>query len=367
MTTGGRAITAAGLAGVLALGWWISRGPGASAPPVVAAVPEPRLAPQTTLSSRVVQLMVGGNAALARRTPTDLQQARAAFEQAVGLDERYAPAHAGLAIALVLLSESATEPPGSVLPQAVEHADLAVELDPASALGWQALARAEVQWTHDWNRAELHFRRALALDPKADEPAAHLAQLLAALGRNAEAVEQSLQALRINPSSPLLLGAAGIVHHLGGRNDDALRYLEQALGAEPSYAVAALWRALCLAAAGRLDEALEWAQRSQGRRPGPTAWVVGYVNALAGRRAAAEEVLSAMTTHAQRAYVPPMAFAYLTLALGQHDRALQWIETGVREKSTWTELLAVDPKLEGLRGEPRFRAALVAMKLGEAP
>ena len=301
---------------------------------------------------------------MARGTPADLQEARAAFEQAVGLDERYAPAHAGLAMALVRLFESAAERPGSVLPKAVEHADLAVELDPANALGWQALARAEVQWTRDWNRAELHFRRALALDPKAEEPAARLAQLLAGLGRNAEAVEQSLEALRINPSSPVLLGAAGIVHHLGRRDDDALRYLEQALGADPSYTVAALWRALSLAATGRLDQALEWAQRSQSERFGASPWVVGYVNALAGRRAEAEEVLSAMTTRAQRAYVPPMEFAYLTLALGQHDRALQWIEAGVREKSRWSEWLAVDPKLESVRGEARFRAALASIKLG---
>jgi tetratricopeptide (TPR) repeat protein len=332
----------------------------------VAVVSEPRLAPQATLSSGVVQLMVDGNAALARRTLPGLQQARAAFERAVGLDERYAPAHAGLAMALVLLSESTTVRPGSVLPSAVEHADRAVELDPAGALGWQALARAEVRWTHDWNRAELHFRRALALDPTAEEPAAHLAQLLAALGRSAEAVELSLQALRITPSSPRLLAAAGIVHHLGGRNDDALRYLEQALGAEPSDAVAALWRALCLAAAGRLDEAVEWAQQSQGQGSGAAPWVVGYVHALAGHRVAAEEALSAMTTHAQRAYVPPMAFAYLTLALGQRDGALQWIEIGVRDKSMWSEMLAVDPKLDALRGEPRFRAALASMKLGAA-
>ena len=90
------------------------------------------------MSSAVVQAMVAGNAAVSRGTPADLAEARTAFEQAIKLDERYAPAHAGLTLALVRIADAGTERPGAVLPKAIEHGDLAVELDPASALGWYA-------------------------------------------------------------------------------------------------------------------------------------------------------------------------------------------------------------------------------------
>lgn len=356
------------VAAALALGWWMVRTPGAGDPPAgaAAAPPEPRLEPQTTLSSGVVQLMVSGNAALARRTPADLREARSAFEQAVLRDERYAPAHAGLALALGQLAHSGLERPSAVLPKAVEVADRAVELDPTYAPGWLALARVEVQWTRDWNRAELHVRRAIALNPRAEEPASLLARLLVALGRNTEAVEQSLQALQINPASPTLLTSTGIVHHIVGRDADALRYFEQALGVDPSHAEAALWRALTLAAIGRPDEAIEWAVRSRDESAGRPSWVMGYVQARAGRRREAEEVLEAMAVQASQSYLPAMELAYVTLALGQREVALQWIETGVREHSRWAELLAVDRILEPLRDEARYHAALALMKLGES-
>ena len=97
---------------------------------------------------------------------------RSAFEQAIQRDERYAPAHAGLAQALVQLAAGGAERAEQVLPLAVTHADRAIELDPAQALGWQALAQAEVQWTRDWPRAEMHYRRAVALAPRTEAPAA---------------------------------------------------------------------------------------------------------------------------------------------------------------------------------------------------
>jgi tetratricopeptide (TPR) repeat protein len=198
-------------AAVAALVWWaLPAERNQPQPAEQEAATRPRLTSQATLSAGVVQLMVTGNAAVARGGADDLRRARSAFEQAIERDERYAPAHAGLAQALVQLAAGGAERAEQVLPLAVTHADRAIELDPAEALGWQALAQAEVQWTRDWPRAEMHYRRAVALAPKTEAPARLLAELLVATRRGEEAVAQGLSALELNPTSPALQEAIGL-------------------------------------------------------------------------------------------------------------------------------------------------------------
>ena len=347
-----------------ALAWWGRPAPPQPSDPKAAVtVPEPRLTSQTTLSAGVVQLMVSGNAALARGTRDDGRQARTAFEQAILRDERYAPAHAGLAAALVQLAAAGWDPPDKVLPLAVTHADRAIELDPTLSLAWQALAQAEVQFKRDWPRAEMHYRRALSLKPDSDGAGSRLAELLLATGRPDDALTESLAALKRNPASADSQAAAGVVHRFAGRLAEALPYFDQALSLNPRHPAAVTWRAATLADLGRLDEALSALPREDDETAAQARWVVGYVQALKGNRTAAQEVFNALGTRATAEYVPAVQFAYLACALGERDQALAWIESSVRQHSPWIEMLAVDPVFRSLRGDPRFKAAVTAMQL----
>jgi tetratricopeptide (TPR) repeat protein len=360
-----RVLSVAGVVAVLGLGWWLVRTPRAEAPaPAAGTPPEPKLGAQATLSSAVVQAMVTGNAALLRGGAGDLVQARAAFEQSVALDERYAPAHAALAHALVRLADAGVERPSAVLPKAIEHGDLAVELDPAGARGWHALARAEVLWTRDWSRAETHYRRAMALDPGAAEAVAGLIELLAAVGRSQEAVDESLKALAVHPRSSTLLTSAGVAQYLAGHYQEALDRFGLARAEGGKEWDVAPWDARARAALGMTNEALEAARQAAASAGAASAWVVGFVHAQAGRRQEAEEVLAAMGRQVAQGYVPALGFAYVRAALGQRDEALAFVETGVREHSPGSELLLVDPIFAALGSEPRFRAALDELKLG---
>jgi tetratricopeptide (TPR) repeat protein len=363
------ALAAAGVLGVIGAGWWMARAPrttpavtAATTAPARPAAAEARLGAQATLSSAVVQAMVAGNAALDRGTVPDLMQARAAFEQAVKLDERYAPAHAGLTHALVRLAEAGADRPSALLPTAIQHGDVAVELDPAGALGWYALARAEVLWTRDWPRAEMHYRRAIALDPKAENPPGALAELLVAMGRTNEALEQSDTSLASNPRSISLLRSAAVVHYLAGEYGGALRLLDRARQAGATGPDVDIWLARTRAALGSLDEAAAAAQNAAAA--GGPSWAIGFVRALAGQRQEAEQVLADIGKRATQSYVPALEFAYVRAALGQRDEALAFVGTSVREHSPGSEWLLVDPIFAGLRGDPRFRAALDGLKPG---
>jgi tetratricopeptide (TPR) repeat protein len=324
------------------------------------------MAPQVTLNTSVVQLMVTGNDAAAKHSPTELQRARVAYEQAVKADPRYAPAYGALANTLAELAALAVEAPRHLLPVADAYARRAIELDPNHPLGWSALAQAHVQWARNWVGAEAGFRRALELAPDTPSAASQLAQLLAARQRPSEAVEQSLNALQLDRESPVLQTSAGIVHELSDRGAEALPYFERALKQDPAHATAAIWQSATLARLGRFDEALAAAHQARAAMQGAPVWVEGYVLALAGRNGDARAVLQALRSHAQRHYVPATEFAFLHLALGEQDAALTWLERGVEERSRGMELLAVDRKVDPLRGHPRFRAVLASLKLPDA-
>ena len=40
--------------------------------------------------------------------------------------------------------------------------------------------------------------------------------------------------------------------------------------------------------------------------------------------------------------------------LGDHDRAIEWLEKGVDERSSALVRLRVNPRCDGLRADPRF-------------
>lgn len=349
----------------VALAWCGPSGAPPVSDPAATAAPEPKLTSQATLSAGVVQLMVTGNAANARGAADQWRQARAAFEQAIQRDERYAPAHAGLAQALVQLAAAGAERPDSVLPAAITHADRAIELDPTQALAWQALAQAEVQWTRDWPRAEMHYRRAIQLAPGTEAPVLLLAELLAATGRAEEALAESEAVLGASTDSARAHEALGRILRFTGHGHDAAPHFDTAADLDPTRSTAVAWRVATLAERGSADEALAVASRSGADAAAPP-WAVGYAHALAGRRREAQEVFNAMARRASQTYVPAIQFAYLSAALGERTQALEWMETAVREHSPWIEMLAVDPIMAPLRGQPRFAAAVTALKL-DAP
>lgn len=363
----------AAIAIAASVGWWVTRAPRTTPAVAAAATPpgparrEPTLGAQATLSSAVVQAMVAGNSAITRGTPSDLAAARASFEQAVALDERYAPAHAGLTEALVQLADARANRPSALLPKAIEHGDVAVELNPAGARGWHALARAEIMWTRDWSRAEAHLRRAIALDPGYSAAAYHLAELLAALGRHREAREDLPKAMASvfsqGPRAPTEWYSDGKVLYLAGEYPEAHHHFAVALSEGGTETQVRPWLVRSSIALGMSDEALANARKAAAAAGG-TSWALGYVHAKAGRRREAEEVLAAMGTQSTRTYVPAIEFAYVRAALGQREEALSATETAVREHSPGSELLLVDPIFADLLPEPRFRAALAALKLG---
>jgi hypothetical protein len=74
----------------------------------------------------------------------------------------------------------------------------------------------------------------------------------------------------------------------------------------------------------------------------------------AGEREEAEAVRQDLLQAAETGYVKEYFLANAHLALGYREEALASVEKAAAERDPWLIWFGTDPKLDALRGEPRF-------------
>ena len=94
---------------------------------------------------------------------------------------------------------------------------------------------------------------------------------------------------------------------------------------------------------------------------------LGHAYGVAGRRAEALQVLSDLTERSKHEYILPYAMAIVHAGLGQPDRAIDWLEESYRKRDEQLVMLGVDPAVDTLRSNPRFRDLLTRIGLADAP
>jgi tetratricopeptide (TPR) repeat protein len=83
------------------------------------------------------------------------------------------------------------------------------------------------------------------------------------------------------------------------------------------------------------------------------AWTA-RVYAESGKKNHALKMLADMTDVLKQEQPSPYAIAAIYAALGERERAFEWLEKVYQERSYYVVFLNADPALDGLRGDPRF-------------
>ena len=93
---------------------------------------------------------------------------------------------------------------------------------------------------------------------------------------------------------------------------------------------------------------------------------LGYVDAVAGRRAEAQKVLDQLNELSKQKYVPAGFRVMIYAGLGEKGKALEWLEKSYDERLVIAEgstAIKVDPIYDPLRSDPRFQDILRRMNL----
>lgn len=145
-------------------------------------------------------LVLLGNEKWRQLTVRSMEEARAYFKKAVGLDPAYARAHANVAWTVVCAAflESPAAPP---LDEARREIEVALDLDENDA--WSHGVFAQLLFLQDRDQeAETHFKRALALNPNDADVAAAFANILVYWGHWQQALTWIRSAKQLNPLPP---------------------------------------------------------------------------------------------------------------------------------------------------------------------
>jgi tetratricopeptide (TPR) repeat protein len=107
---------------------------------------------------------------------------------------------------------------------------------------------------------------------------------------------------------------------------------------------------------GRLDEGIALLEKARLMSPHCGAWLgyLGLAYVRAGRRADAERFLTELEQESKRQYVSGFAPAICALALGDTERALDWLEIAAEDRDGWLGFLPGNPHFEALRSQSRF-------------
>ena len=210
---------------------------------------------------RAYDYVLRGNAYHHRMTKDNNSKACEMFERAIELDPDYAPAHAGLAWALVHdANQGWSVDPKASLELALEHARRAVFLDDGLAKAHMVLGDVYC-WMRRHEQAVGEGRLAIGLDPSFADGHMALAFYLVASGHAAEAVEEVQKALRFNPVHPMFIYYTILAnaHYMLGQYEAAAAAGELAVSRSPN-STAHRPLAAAYAQLGRMDDARRQAE-----------------------------------------------------------------------------------------------------------
>ena len=319
-----------------------------------------------TASAEAYQTYLKGLFEYNKLTGDGLKQAARYFEEAVRKDPEYAQAYALLAMTYLNFSNYSVALPKESMPHAKAAALRALELD--STMGEAHVALARYQSEYDWDRAgaEVEIRRAIDLDPKNPRPHSMLSQILGQEKRFDESIAETRIAQQLDPLS------VGRTLNVAERLADARRYgealslLQSLSQQDPNFANTYWDLGWVYFGMGRHNDSILYFQKAFELDPDPV--IRGYQAlsyAKLGQRDKAVGELEWLKHEAAKRYVPSIAFALAYIALDQRNEAFEWLEKDVNDRTIYASSYAIEPALDDVRDEPRFKAMLQRLNLPE--
>ncbi|MGD9588523.1 MAG: hypothetical protein AB7Q37_04420 [Pyrinomonadaceae bacterium] len=316
-----------------------------------------KIAGSNTDDSEAYKLYLKGRYYAEKRTGKDLLKSLEFYDQAVAEDPNYALAYTGLAESYGVLSIYGVSTPKETMPKAREAATKALALNNDLAEAHSALGNVLFRYDYDFEAAERELQRAIELNPKYGFAHNWNAELLSNIGRHDEAIRSIQRALEIDPLSLTFNRVYAFILFYADRFEEAEAQHKKTIELDENYAVTYM-------DFGNLYEARK-----------------DYVKAvemftkgleLSGNRERAEELRGAFSKDGWTGYLrkrieladsntdakfyqDSTIKPYCFVGLGQNDKALDELEKIFEMRYTEVVAIKVDPLLDPLREEPRFK------------
>lgn len=301
------------------------------------------------------------------RTLNDLNKGIEEFSVAIEKDPAFGAAYAGLADCYTALGYQSQLAPRDVFPKAFAAATKALQLDSTLAEAHATLGFYKFYHEWDWLEAEQEFRKALSLNPNHELVYDWYGYFLTAMQRYDEAQVVFGKAASLDPLSVSIGTDGGFGLYYSKQYDQAAQALMSAIKMNPKFPIAHLWLGRVYQAKEMYDQSIDEYKKMLEGTP---LWAVAYAQignayAVSGREAEARAILDSLNSFSKSKYVTSYGVALIYVGLGEKEKAYQWLDKAIEERSHWLVWLGTDPRWAALKSDPKFLKLLAEVGVPE--
>jgi serine/threonine protein kinase/tetratricopeptide (TPR) repeat protein len=326
-----------------------------------------RLGRSRPVSPAAYDAYLRGKFHLGQFTPDGFETGMTLLHEAIAIDPAEPLAYAGLARGYSLLELFRPASTDDVA-RAKTAAYKAVELDETLAEAHVAVSFLKGCKEWDYPGAGRAIRRALELNPGLAEAHICYAQYLSIFGTEREAMAEWKRGTELDPMSPLYRAWFGGACWEFGHFEEAVTHARRALDLDRDFPVGLVILGYGLLDPGRADEAIGAHERAVSVHPNQGfSWILARSYALAGRADEAKQILERAESNAPGDLVHPWFIAAAYVALGDHDKALRWLEIACDARILFLSNLgrarAAGATFTPLHGDAKFQQLLRRVNL----
>ena len=316
-----------------------------------------------TTNMEAYNLYLKGNFYLQKVTPDDLAKGYAMMNEAIKLDPAFTLPYLGIALYYALATDFYMAP-SVAMPQLKIAIQTAIVMDTALAAGHTWLGNYELWYAWDWEKAREELMRGIQLAPNDYWGHFNYSWYFMARGKMEEALAEGHKMVELEPMAPEEITFYAFIFYQARRYGEAQRELARVLKLDASYPFAHFIKGQCDIQQGKFTEAIAEIKSAHDLFAAP--WSYGrlaYAYACAGNTHMAKAILNTLQRQAGSMYVASDVVAAVYVALGDKDRAFEYLERAFSERAGWMIWLKVDPIWDPIRNDDRFIAILKKMGL----
>jgi Tfp pilus assembly protein PilF len=281
-------------------------------------------------------LYIRGRYLIDRQTESALREGMKCFEEAVVRDPQFAAAYAGLADSYNVLAQYGYVAPPEGMEKARHAAEKALDIEPALAEAHVSLAAVLEAYDWNWQGAEREYRRSIELNPALASAHLWYGMFLRDQGRLGEALPELRRAAQLEPYSALT--NVNLAHGLlmVGDSPMALEAARHAVEIAPEMISAQVLLAKAHEAQSQKADAeavLTHARQFTSGNPHGLA-LLARTYARGGRPDEGRRMFQELENLAHQRYVSPFDLGTVSLALGDEDRALEFLQEAYKQRSS---------------------------------
>jgi serine/threonine protein kinase/Tfp pilus assembly protein PilF len=307
-----------------------------------------------TATPEAYQLYLQGRYYLTNFSEENLKHALQLFDQAIGLDPRYALAYAARSETFFNMGDL-NLPMREAMSKAKQDATVALSIDDKLVDARTTLAVIEFQYDWDFARAEDDFKRVIMLNPNYANVHYQYAWYLSLMGRTTEGLTEMKTAQQLDPVNPGINIDVCLPYMMARQFDQCIAESRRTLEMFPNFRVAHMVLGNALFYKGDYSAGLEELQKAKTIESTPhMIGDLGYAYAKAGRKDEARTLIGELKELSNQRYVSPYFIAMIYSGLDEKDDAFAWLEKAYQERSFFLLFIKTDPMMDSLRSDSRF-------------